>query len=242
MCMGDVRVKILGISGTPIKGGNSDKVVQAALAGAAEVDGIETEFVTLADKNIAACIHCQHCIIAREPCKFSDDADPIIQKMLAADGMIWGAPVWTHTIPPQLINLISRCRYYCFYTGDFRNKVIGTVTVSWFGVGEEFALMSMESMAQNYMMIPVFRGWAKASTAAFGQRPAYLENGALDDKAGIFRIRIVGQRVAEIAKKIRFADLHGIGIAEEEERSITCGKYPLRDRRLRSAKSEQRGA
>lgn len=225
--MNDVKVRILGISGTPVKDGNSDQVVKAALEAAALVGNVETEFVTLADKDIPACIHCQHCIENKVPCKFVDDSNQIIEQMLLADGMIWGAPVWTHTIPPQLINLMSRCRYYCFYTGDFHNKVMGSVTVSWFGVGEEFALMTMDSMAQNYMIIPVFRGWAKVSKAAFGQRPDYLDNGALADTGGMVRVRLVGQRVAEIAKKIKYASLAGVGIPEEEERSITCGRYPL---------------
>ena len=66
--------KILGISGTPIKGGNCDKAVQAALESAATIEGIETEFITLADKKIASCIHCQYCIKNMVPCKFEDDS------------------------------------------------------------------------------------------------------------------------------------------------------------------------
>jgi multimeric flavodoxin WrbA len=225
--MGNLTTKILGISGTPIKDGNCDKAVQAALEAAAQLEGVETEFITLADKNIASCMHCQDCILKKEPCKFKDDANWIIDKMAQADGMIWGAPVWTHTIPPQLINLTSRCRYQVFFTGDFRNIVFGTLTVSWFGVGEEFALMTMEAIAGNWLMLPVGRAWAKVSTAAYGQRPNYLEHGVLDDAAGMVRIRLVGNRVAEIAKKMKYADAAGIGIPPEEQRSITCGKFPL---------------
>jgi len=225
--MGNKATKILGISGTPIKGGNCDKSVQAALESAAQLEDIETEFITLADKEIMSCKHCQHCIDHKTSCKFNDDANWIINKMAEADGMIWGAPVWTHTIPPQLINLTSRCRYHVFFTGDFRNIVFGTVTVSWFGVGEEFALMTMEAIAGNWLMLPVARSWAKVSEAAFGKRPAYLEHGVLDDTAGMLRIRLVGTRVAEIAKKIKYANEANVGLPPEEERSITCGKFPL---------------
>ena len=220
-------VKILGLAGTPIKGGNCEKAVKAALESAEKLENVETEFISLADKEIMSCIHCQHCIEKRTLCKYEDDATWIINKMAEADGMIWGAPVWTHTIPPQLINLTSRCRYHVFYTGDFRNIVLGTVTVSWFGVGEEFALSSMEAIGINWLMLPVARGWAKVSEAAYGKRPAYMEHGVLDDKAGMLRIGLVGTRVAEIAKKIRFANDAGVGLPIEEERSITCGKFPL---------------
>ncbi len=227
-----VKTKILGISGTPIKGGNCDKAVQAALNEAARFEEVETEFITLADKQIAACIHCQHCIEKKEPCKFIDDATWIVDKIAEADGMIWGAPVWTHAIPPQLINLTSRYRYHVFFTGDFRNIVFGSVTVSWFGVGEEFALMTMEAIAGNWLMLPVARGWAKVSAAAYGRRPEYMENGVLDDAGGMLRIKLVGARVAEIAQKIKYADTH-LGLHPEEQRSITCGKFPHWRRRRR---------
>lgn len=229
--MGNLTTKILGISGTPIKGGNCDTAVQAALEAAAQYEGIETEFITLADKKIASCRHCQECIVNQQPCKFEDDATWIIDKMSRADGMIWGAPVWTHAIPPQLINLTSRCRYQVFFTGDFRNIVFGSLTVCWFGVGEEFALMIMEAIAFNWLMIPVGRSWAKISTAAYGQRPAYMERGVLDDSAGMLRARLLGTRVAEIAMKMKYADAANVGLPPEEQRSITCGTFPQWHRR-----------
>ena len=76
--MQSVPVKIVGISGSPIRGGNCDIIVQAALESAAQMEGVETEFITLADKKIAACIHCQYCVEHRVPCKFKDDANEII--------------------------------------------------------------------------------------------------------------------------------------------------------------------
>jgi multimeric flavodoxin WrbA len=226
--VGNINTRILGISGTPIKGGNCDRAVEAALKAAAQHEGVETEFITLADKKISSCMHCQECILRKEPCsRFKDDATWIIDKMARADGMIWGAPVWTHVIPPQFINLTSRCRYQVFFTGDFRNIVFGSLTVCWFGVGEEFALMTMEAIACNWLMIPVARAWAKISTAAYGERPRYMEKGVLDDSAGMLRVRTLGTRVAEIASKIKYADGANIGVPPHEQRSITCGTFPL---------------
>jgi len=228
--------KILGISGTPVGNGNCDKAVQAALGSASLLPGIQTEFISLAGKKIAACTHCQYCIENMAPCNVKDDANWIIDKMAEADGLIWGAPVWTHTIPPQLINLTSRCRYQVFYTGDFRNIVLGTVTISWLAVGEEFALMTMEAIGGNWLMIPVARGWGRVSTIAYGKRPDYLEHGIMDDSMGMLRIKLVGTRVAEIAQKIKYATLAGVGIPPEEQRSITCGKFPYWQKRKRITK------
>ncbi len=54
-----VKAKILGISGTPIKNGNCDKMVQESLKACTELGDVETEFITLADKEITMCKHCQ---------------------------------------------------------------------------------------------------------------------------------------------------------------------------------------
>nr|HID58544.1 flavodoxin family protein [Desulfobacterales bacterium] len=225
--MQDVPIKIVGISGTSIEGGNCDRVMTEALKTAETFTNVETEFITLAGKEIMPCRHCQWCIENMKPCKHEDDATWIIKKMAVADGLIWGAPVWSHTIAPHMMILISRGRYQCFFTGELRNKVLGTYVVSWFGVGEEMALMTLEALGHNYLMIPVFRGWARVSKIALGQRPEYMEHGALDDPPGMVRIRTMAKRVVEITRKIKFAEQAGVGLPKEEIRSITCGRFRL---------------
>ena len=78
-------------------------------------------------------------------------------------------------------------------------------SLSWFGVGEEMALTTLEALGHNYLMLPVYRGWARVSKAAFGQRPDYVEHGALDEPPGMIRIRTMAKRVVEISRKMKFA-------------------------------------
>ena len=172
--METVPIKIIGISATATKGGNCDRGMEEALKTAASFDHVTPEFITLSDKEFMTCKHCQWCIENSKPCKYNDDATWILNKMAGADGMIWGTPVWSHTIPPYMIDIISRARFQCFFSGELRNKVLGTYVVSWFGVGEEMALMTLEALGHNYLMIPVYRGWARVSKIAFGQRPEDL--------------------------------------------------------------------
>ena len=47
-----VPIKIVGISATEIKGGNCDKTMEEALKTAQSFDHVETEFITLAEKEI----------------------------------------------------------------------------------------------------------------------------------------------------------------------------------------------
>jgi len=209
-----VSIRVLGISGSPIKGGNCDTMVQEALKVASEVPGVETEFITLADKQIALCKHCQWCIENRAPCKIQDDAHMVFDKIIKSDGLILGAPVWNVSVAPLFPILISRWRYYQFFTYSFRNKVSGLLSVGFLGMGLERALEDLEVVGRGAGFV-VARGWAIASAAAFGQRPAFLEHGVLDDKAGMIRVRNVATKVVEITRMIKYATDAGVTLPEE---------------------------
>ncbi|MEW6033728.1 MAG: flavodoxin family protein [Chloroflexota bacterium] len=204
-----VRVRLLGISGTPIKDGNCDNLVKQALDAALEMGDVETEFVSLAGKEIQMCQHCQYCIENRTACKIKDDATPIYQMMERADGFILGGPTWDLTLAPPLLNLISRLREATFFSYRYRNKVGGGVTCGWFGWGMDAALDVIDRLMRSMQVIPVARGSAMSSAMAYGQRAAHMEHGALDDKAGLRSVRNVGLRVAEIARLIKFATESG---------------------------------
>jgi len=184
-----MSIKILGISGTPVKDGNCDKLVQVALRAAEEIEDVETEFVTLAGKKIAVCEHCQHCINNRTYCRIQDDAQAIWEQIKACDGVIIGAPTWLRTVAPPILMLLSRCRYQMFIGHDFRNTVAGAITLGWFGRGMDIATLEIMHVASRFMMIPVAEGMATSSAVALGKRAEYMENGVLDDRMGVNRSR-----------------------------------------------------
>ncbi len=216
-------MKILGISGTPIKGGNCDTLVQEALKAVAEVGevvgGVETEFITLADKKIAECKHCQWCIENRQPCKVKDDFHMICDKIQQCDGLVIGGPTWNWTLAPPLLRLWSRFRYKGFFSTDLMDKPVGGVSLGFFGYGMERALDALESLSR-IQGIWVGGACAIASTVAFGQRPAYLEHGVLDDLGGIRRVRNLGLRVVGIARMMKYAKDAGVVLPDEFVRTV----------------------
>lgn len=226
--MGVVDIKILGISATPVKGGNCDTLVQESLKAARELAGeignVETEFITLADKQIAMCANCQWCIENKAPCKVKDDVHEVYAKIIESDGIIFGAPTWGLTLSPPLTILWSRVRYYAIFTQLMKNKVAGYLTVGFFGLGFESTLESMENLTRM-LMIPVARGWAVTSTVASGERPKYLKNGVRDDKAGMLRAKEVGVRVVEITRMIKYATEHGIVLPDEYKTTVFGGHW-----------------
>jgi len=55
-------IKILGISGSRIKNGNTQALLGEALSHAQQSQAVETELIALAGKEINACNHCNWCI------------------------------------------------------------------------------------------------------------------------------------------------------------------------------------
>lgn len=201
-------VKILGISGTPIEDGNCDKFVAAVLAAASEIEGVETEFVTLADKKIAPCNHCQWCMENRSRCKIKDDVHAVHDKMFEADGVIFGGPTYNLVVSTQLVNLFSRGREEIFIAKRMSSRGIpGTaLTLGWFGTGMENAQDNIKKMMESWGLFPIGFGSAITSTAWKGESPRYQENGALDDLKGVFLAQeLAGRRLAKVAKMLKYA-------------------------------------
>ena len=99
-------MKVLGIVCSPRKGGNTEILVEEALASAREA-GAGTEIVLVADKNIAPCDGCGTCFETRV-CKIKDDMQPIFQQMEAADAIVFGTPVYFHNVTAQAKAIMDR--------------------------------------------------------------------------------------------------------------------------------------
>ena len=104
-----VLMKIIGIVGSSRMGGNTEILTKIALE-EAQNEGVETELITLADKEIKPCDACLSCRKTGE-CHIKDDLPPILEKMLAADGIILATPVYFGSASPQIKALIDRSGY-----------------------------------------------------------------------------------------------------------------------------------
>lgn len=100
--------KVLILSSSPRKGGNSDTLCDEFLRGAAEA-GNEVEKIFLGDKTVHYCTGCSTCSYLQKPCPQKDDAAEIIEKMVAADVIVMATPVYFYTMSAQMKTLIDRC-------------------------------------------------------------------------------------------------------------------------------------
>ena len=99
--------KVLILSGSPRKGGNSDLLCGEFLRGAIEV-GHDVEKIRVAEKKIGYCSGCYYCQKSGGVCAKKDDMPEILQKMIDADVIVFVSPVYFYSIDAQLKTLIDR--------------------------------------------------------------------------------------------------------------------------------------
>lgn len=103
------KVRLLAIAGSPRRGGNTDALLNEAVAGAV-VKGALVKQVILSDLNIAPCRHCDVCVQSGGVCTITDDMQWIHQDLRDYDRFIFAAPVFFMGIPAQAKAMIDRCQ------------------------------------------------------------------------------------------------------------------------------------
>lgn len=103
-------MNILVLNGSP-KGAKSNtmKLTNAFLEGMAERTALNTEILTVSKMDIRPCTGCFHCW-SKTPgkCCIQDDMASVIEKMLAADVIIWSFPLYYYGLPSHLKALMDR--------------------------------------------------------------------------------------------------------------------------------------
>lgn len=99
--------KVLILSGSPRKGGNSDLLCDEFMRGALEA-GHQVEKIRVASKKIAPCSGCYYCRNHGGECARKDDMAEILQKMIDTDVLVLATPVYFYSIDAQLKTLVDR--------------------------------------------------------------------------------------------------------------------------------------
>ncbi len=103
-------MRILGICGSPRKGGNTEVLLKEALRGAEEA-GAKVEVLFLRDKSISPCLEIYGC---KEDgrCVIEDDFQGVAEKMIGADALILASPIFFYTVSAHTKMLMDRCQSF----------------------------------------------------------------------------------------------------------------------------------
>ena len=203
---------VVGISGSPKKGGNTFQYIQKAFESMQD-DDAKTEVIEIANLMFGDCIHCNWCLRNKQDsriCKQEDDAEPLLQKIKRADVLVVASPAYYGRMTGRLASLLDRTRPLIFskpHRGCMKDKPGVALTVAWGrNSGSETTLLSILWSFLVLEMLPVSH---HASGALFGA--AGISNPALvfadpKDKLAV-RSDVVGILAAQGAVK-RAVALH----------------------------------
>ncbi|MEK6535294.1 MAG: flavodoxin family protein [Thermodesulfobacteriota bacterium] len=186
-------MKVVAFNGSPRKDGNTSILIHHVFS-ELEKQGIETDLVQLSAKEIHGCIACYKC--SQNPNRHcavkSDAANEYIDKMLGADGIILGSPVYFQDVTPEMKALIDRTGYVARSNGRMFKDKVGASLVALRRSGGISTLDTMNHFFLSGQMIIVGRG------IAFGREIGEVEK----DDEGIGLVKLLGQKMAWLLKKI----------------------------------------
>ena len=99
--------KVLILTGSPRKGGNTDRLVAAFVEGARKNN--EIKVISIADVMVSPCIGCNACFVREgNSCVQRDDMELIYDRLKEADTLIIASPVYFYGVSAQLKAVIDR--------------------------------------------------------------------------------------------------------------------------------------
>jgi multimeric flavodoxin WrbA len=186
-------MKVLAFNGSPRKDGNTAILIKYVFR-ELEKEGLETELVQFSGKKIHGCIACYKCFKNKDRrCSVKDDyVNTCIEKMIDADGIILGSPVYFADVTAEMKALIDRAGFVSLANnGLYKNKV-GASVVALRRTGGIHTLDSMNHFFLAGQMIIVGRG------IGIGRNIGEVEK----DEEGLQMVKTLGQRMAWLLKKL----------------------------------------
>lgn len=205
--------KIVGISGSPVKKGNTDTFLSTILENASE-KGLETHTINLSSLDIQNCIHCNFCLARQKNnkyCALKDDAQRVYEELERADIMVLASPVYFMRTSGMMATFIDRLRVFIFGNvagGKLKNKIGISAGVSWLRHGgmetthlsHIYAFITLDMIpATVHSSISPLGASAVSSRHGEGVFEPDIRIGVNEDQAGVKSAKAHLDRALELA-------------------------------------------
>jgi multimeric flavodoxin WrbA len=190
-------VKVVAFNGSARKDGNTALLIRRVLQ-VLEDKGFKTELIQLAGEPIRGCNACRACFTTKNRrCVIEDDrVNEYIQKMLEADGIILGSPVYFSMMTPEMKALIDRTGYVARGNSDMFKRKVGAAVVVARRAG---AIPTFDAINHFFligqMIIPGSSYW----NVGIGNKKGEVEG----DIEGMKTMEDLGRNMAWLIKKLR---------------------------------------
>lgn len=190
-------IKVVAFNGSPRKNGNTSILIDTVFSVLTQ-EGIATEVVQIGNKVVHGCTGCGKCReVKNRRCQIKNDLlNDCISKMIEADGIILGSPVYFADVTSEMKALIDVAGYVTRGNGHLLARKAGAGIVAVRRAGEIHALNSMNNFFLiNQFIIPGSSYW----NVAMGREPGDV----LNDAEGIQTMHRLGENMAWLLKKIK---------------------------------------
>ena len=167
--------KIVVITGSPRKNGNSFAMTESFIKAAEEKGHTVTRF-DAAMMNVGGCHACETCYSTGKACTFDDDFNTIAPAILDADAVVFTMPVYWYSIPAQIKGIIDKIFSLVVGGKDVAGKECALITCC-----EEHDISVMDGVR-----VPIERSAALLKWKMVGEVlvPGVLNVGAIDETDG----------------------------------------------------------
>jgi multimeric flavodoxin WrbA len=190
-------MKVVAFNGSARKDGNTAVLLKRVLQ-VLEAEGFETELVQLAGEQVSGCNACRTCYTTKNKrCVIEDDnVNAYIQKMLDADGLILGSPVYFSMMTPEMKALIDRAGYVARANEDMFKRKVGAAVVA---VRRAGGMPTFDAINHFFLISQMIVPGSSYWNIGFGRKKGDVEG----DEEGMQTMEDLGRNMAWLIKKLK---------------------------------------
>ncbi len=181
-------MKVLGISGSMRKDGNTADLVNVILKRCDDA-GIKTEFISLADKKIHPCLGCEKCKEKKWCIIENDDWNSVINKVLECDVLVIGSPTYYYDVCGHLKNFIDRT--YSLYHD---RKLAGRKGIA-------VAVQAQKGASRTVQTLEGFLNTHEFSSLGCVKGNGYHKGDVLNDAEAVKNAQKIGDKIVRLVKR-----------------------------------------
>ncbi len=180
-------MKVLGISGSMRKEGNTTQLIRLVLE-RCESAGIKTIFISLAGKKILPCLGCEECKEKKWCIIENDDWGDVMERVLECEVLVIGSPTYYYDVCGHLKNFIDRT--YSLYHDRKLSGRKGVAIAVQASKGANRTIQTLEGFLSTHEFSSL--GWVKGT--------GYKAGDVLKDKDAVLKAQKIGDKIVRLLK------------------------------------------
>jgi multimeric flavodoxin WrbA len=189
-------MKVVAFNGSARRDGNTAILINMVFD-ELKKEGIQTELVQFGGKPVRGCMACYGCFRNKNNrCVIEEDGiNDCIQKMIEADGIILGSPVYVTDVSSEMKALIDRACLVTKSNGDTLRRKVGAAVMA---VRRGGAIHAFDTMNHFFTISQMIVVGSCYWNFAFGREIGEVKN----DEEGLRTMKVLGENMAWLLKKV----------------------------------------